>query len=360
MATSDPWESTLVAFVNNMIPTLDRVNPDTERFLPKTPNVVTTVYLLHKGFQLPLHCIARRFPNAQFAPNLFAAVRFALRDNLSQAMALLFSPGSLVVVGSRSRQQALYWSRVVAVMISSTRFPIYNVQTNQLETHILGTFMQFSNFMTHNHVGNGDLGHNLDLNAINEAYSLRSSHDEGLFPGLTCQVWLTKNYKCNCPKSRDSCKCMLSVTLFKTGKVVIPGCRTIEDMNCAFYRVRMAVARFKEGSQVRESTPSSLPDGAVQRKRAKKDTDDGEAPIYKPQTVSAIRKTTMAPILRFALDDRLAEVARLLELMPNCVTSDIVDRFKSIQPTERMPNYDEIFKALKNAEGAVAREEISL
>lgn len=326
--------------------TISRSSSENEKFHPKIVNVVTTVSLLPAGYRLPLHDIARRFSNAQFAPNCFAAVRLTLRDNLSQTTALLFSPGALVVVGSRTPCHALYWSRVVAVMISSTRFPIYNKETNQIEMHTLSSYMQFDSFRTHNYVGHGDLGHTLNLNDIHKQYSITTSHFVGLFPGLTCHVWLTKDYKCHCKTGNKKCKCKLRVLLFETGQVVLPGCKSIEDMNKVFYRVRQAVAKM-HATEMPAVTPFfHQPD---QRKRPRRDF---EFDPYKPQGLGIYRKSNLSPMIRFALDDRLEEVAYMLSLQLDPPPHDALERLSLVHPPDRMPNYETILQLLKDACGS--------
>src|SRR5690606_13285259 len=139
-------------------PILESASAEAERHLPKIPNIVTTVLLLkpNSAHRLPLSDIARSCPNAQFAPRLFAAVRITLRDNTSQATALLFAPVSMVVTGSRSEQQALYWSRVVFLRISMTRFACVD-DKGRITTEKLATRLRFDDFTIHNHVANGDL-----------------------------------------------------------------------------------------------------------------------------------------------------------------------------------------------------------
>lgn len=357
------WVKAFETLHSTIVPILDRIPAEQERLYPKIPNIVTTVSLLPPGYRLPLHEIARRLPNAQFAPNLFAAVRITLRDNLSQTTALLFSPGSMVVVGSRTEQHALYWSRIVAVMISSTRFPVYNKTNNVIEMHLLADYMRFENFKTHNYVGYGDLGLTLDLSMIYQMYSCCTDRFEGLFPGLTCRVWLTKDYTCHCTskanhKNRKSCKCILSVLLFETGKVVLPGCKSVAIMNSVFYRVRKAIDAFinvaKPTLPLTRIMNFELP---VQVKRAKR-SDDYELEPYKPQSMGITRKSTLPPIIRFALDDRLAEVAHMLSMVPECYQDadgygqTAKDRLLLLSPADQMPNYEAILNALKHAEGA--------
>lgn len=346
---TEGWEAAFENLAKNVVPTLARVSAEEERLYPKTPNLVTTVALLPPDYTLPLHSIARRFPCAQFAPNIFAAIRITLRDNASQTTALLFSTGAMVVVGSRSRQHALYWSRVVAVMISSTRFPIYNKKTNQIEMHVLADYMCFDNFKTHNFVGHGYLGHTVDLHAIYNTYPCCTDRFDGLFPGLTCHVWLTKDYACRCTaKNKKSCKCSLRVLLFDTGKVVLPGCQSIEIMNAVFYRVRKAVDTFVPTREIEKPAEVIY----EQTKRAKR-SDSYRLMPYKPQSMGTFRKSALPAIVRFAMDDRLEEVAHLLSIHPQCIqNTDVQKRMLLVEPPDRMPNYETILKLLKDAEGA--------
>ena len=86
-STQRGWEEALDALIAETRPILETTSAETERHLPKIPNIVTTVSLLkpHSTHRLPLSDIARSCPNAQFDPRLFAAVRITLRDNTSQA-----------------------------------------------------------------------------------------------------------------------------------------------------------------------------------------------------------------------------------------------------------------------------------
>jgi hypothetical protein len=69
--------------------------------------------------------------------------------------------------------------------------------------------------------------------------------------------------------------------------------------------------------------------------------------------MGTFRKSTLAPIVRFALDDRLEEVAHLLSIHPECVQgTDVQKRMLLVEPPDQMPNYATILKLLQDAEGA--------
>lgn len=361
-STQRGWEEALDALIAETRPILETTSAETERHLPKIPNIVTTVSLLkpHSTHRLPLSDIARSCPNAQFDPRLFAAVRITLRDNTSQATALLFAPGSMVVTGSRSEQQALYWSRVVFLRISMVRFACL-LDDGRIGTEHLATRLRFDDFTMHNHVANGELGYQIDLEAIRSANGLQCMHYHDLFPGLIGNVWLTPDYRCHCRganssgKNRDGCKCVLSVLFFKTGKIVIPGCKTMRDANMVFYRICRATERFKIDNHPKREAPVAAEVTLVPtvRKRAVREEEEEEV---KEESAFKRAAPALPAVFALALADRLPELNRLLRMMPGCVRDldrtgqTVLERMEAIPLQDRQPQHAAIVASLKNAD----------
>lgn len=369
------WEDALDALLAETRPILEVTSAEAEQHLPKIPNIVTTVLLLepNSAHRLPLRDIALSNHSTQFDPDLFAAVRITLRDNTSQATALLFAPGSMVVTGSRSEHQALYWSRVVFLRISMVRFACIG-DGGRIETVHLATRLRFDGFTMHNHVANGELGYQIDLEAIRAANGLQCMHYHDLFPGLIGNVWLTPDYRCHCKttrggggggKNRDSCKCVLSVLFFKTGKIVIPGCKTMRDANMVFYRICTAMERFKATLHPPPQPPppllaeaeSKVALPALRKRAARAPEEEEEEEEQKADKAVPLKRAapTLPAVFALALADRLPELVRLLSLMPKCVRDvdrgglTVLERMAMIQPQDRQPNYEAIVASLENA-----------
>lgn len=346
----EPWEAELERLESELVPTLKRSTPAEERALPKIPNLVSTVTLLQPGLRLPLADIARRLPHAQYAPRSFAACIFKMRDSVSQTTALVFAPGSMVVVGSRTRHHAIYRSFVVAMMLGHTRFPVR--EGSRVVMHRLGGRLRFDNFEVHNQVGHGQLDHRVDLRAMCDAAPLSCTHYHDLFPGLTCKVWLTRDYTCHCGEKGDRCKCVINVLVFKTGHVVIPGCRTMADINSVFYRVCHAVGRYREDVIEKPLTPTAQKEAPRERKRRRRIDPEEES---LEEELRPLPASDVTPLMRMADAGRLADATALLELLPalrderDARGRTALERLEQMAPSERTPQHVALIVFLKNS-----------
>ena len=216
-------------------PTATAEHARADRLTPSISNIVSTVHLLPAGLRMPRADVARLMPCPQYAPRSFAACIIKMRDRVSQQTSLVFGSGSVVTVGSRSRHHAIFRSKVASIIMARAQY----ARASDLAVHTLEGALRFDNTEIHNWVGHCQLDVEVDLEAMSRAYPLTCEYDEEAFPGLTCKVWLTDSYSCECRQAK--CKCVLSVLIFKTGHVVIPGCRSLREVNCIFWRVRCAV-----------------------------------------------------------------------------------------------------------------------
>ena len=122
-----------------------------------------------------------------------------------KSTALVFRTGKIVVVGTTNERDAYKAVR-------------YYRNKLKIKTKI-------RDFKVHNIVGSCSLGFNIDLNRMSE--TPRSIYTTELFPGLS----YTNN---------------ATVLLFTTGKIVITGCKTLNDMDVSYSDVLAHVQKFRK------------------------------------------------------------------------------------------------------------------
>eukprot|EP00210_Caulerpa_lentillifera_P000016 g15.t1 len=178
--------------------------------VPQLQNVVATCYL---GRRLDLKHIAMHARNAEYNPKRFAAVIMRIRD--PKTTALVFSSGKMVCTGAKSEQDVRLASRKFARIIQKLGFDD----------------AKFMDFMVQNIVGSCDVGFQIRLEGLHYKHSLFSSYEPELFPGLI--------YRMKVPK--------VVLLIFVSGKVVLTGAKTRNEIYTAFENIYPALGEFRKG-----------------------------------------------------------------------------------------------------------------
>lgn len=185
--------------------------------VPQLQNVVATVNL---ECALDLKHIALHARNAEYNPKRFAAVIMRIRDPKSTA--LIFASGKMVCTGAKSETEARMGARKYARILQK-----------------LGFAVTFKDFKVQNMVGSCDVRFPIRLEGLATAHSRFASYEPELFPGLI--------YRMQQPK--------VVLLIFVSGKVVITGAKTRDDIYNAFETMYHVLLDFKKGSGLRVAVP---------------------------------------------------------------------------------------------------------
>jgi len=167
---------------------------------PMSIRVQNVVCTFNVGCKLDLRAIATRSRNSEYNPKRFSAVIMRIREPKSTA--LVFSSGKVNVTGARSEKQALLAARKYARIIQRLKFPA-----------------QFRDFKIQNVVSSVDVRFPIRLEGLAFSQASSSSYEPEIFPGLIYRM-------------REPVKVVLLI--FVSGKVVLTGGKTTEQMNIAF------------------------------------------------------------------------------------------------------------------------------
>eukprot|EP00571_Detonula_confervacea_P013492 CAMPEP_0172306098 /NCGR_PEP_ID=MMETSP1058-20130122/7237_1 /TAXON_ID=83371 /ORGANISM="Detonula confervacea, Strain CCMP 353" /LENGTH=288 /DNA_ID=CAMNT_0013017879 /DNA_START=24 /DNA_END=890 /DNA_ORIENTATION=+ len=191
------------------------------------------------GVRLDLKQIALRCRNTEFNPRRFAAVIMRLRE--PRATALVFASGKLVITGTKSSHNSSLATKKIAYILERVGF--------QPASYI--------NFKVQNIVGTVDVGFPIRLEGVAFAHPTFSSYEPELFPGLI--------YRLVQPR--------VVLLIFVSGKVVITGAKTEEQMVeglkkvhpvlLEFRKVNVASAPGTAAAAARDGVPCLPPMGAT-------------------------------------------------------------------------------------------------
>ena len=168
-------------------------------------NIISTVNLC---CDLDLQKIAENGSNVEYRPNRFPAVITRIRE--PPTTALIFSNGKIVCTGAKSIDQSCTAARKFARKIQK-----------------LGFDVQFKNFSIKNMVGSGDLGFQLNLDALANKITLANYLPE-FFPGLNFKVGKA------------------TVLVFTSGKLIITGTKCKQEIDNVFQSVYSLLYSCKE------------------------------------------------------------------------------------------------------------------
>tara|TARA_B100000161_G_scaffold264797_1_gene238942 strand:- start:405 stop:1100 length:696 start_codon:yes stop_codon:yes gene_type:complete len=160
-------------------------------------NVVATFNLGVKHLNLRKISLEKSF--IEYNPSKFAAATLRLRSPRTTALA--FASGNMVVTGAKTEHMSRLASRKYVLVLQRHGIPVC-----------------FSKFKIQNIVASSYIPHALNLKEISEDYGTYVSYEPDLFPGL---VFRTTNPQ-------------LVFLLFRSGKIVITGARTRQQIEYTF------------------------------------------------------------------------------------------------------------------------------
>lgn len=163
-------------------------------------NVVATVNL---SSRIDQRLLCQKARNAEFNPKRFAAVIMRIREPKSTA--LIFESGKMVVLGAKSEDRARIAARKYAKIIKMCEHGA----------------VKFRDFKVNNMVGVAACDFPIRLESLVLAHAKFSSYEPELFPGLV--------YRLSKPK--------LVILIFVSGKIVITGARSYQDLHSAVEKI---------------------------------------------------------------------------------------------------------------------------
>uniref|UniRef100_A0A914Z3C0 TATA-box-binding protein n=1 Tax=Panagrolaimus superbus TaxID=310955 RepID=A0A914Z3C0_9BILA len=197
-----PMQSTIPMYIPQAI------SSTYEKPTPIIQNIVSTCNV---GTQLDLKKIAMHARNAEYNPKRFSAVVMRIRD--PRTTALIFSSGKMVVTGAKSEDASRLAARKYARIIQKLGFSVH-----------------FSDFKIQNLVGSVDVHFAIQLEGLCITHNQFSSYEPELFPGLIYRM----------------VKPRVVILIFVSGKIVITGAKTREEIGEAFEQIYPIVKGFKK------------------------------------------------------------------------------------------------------------------
>lgn len=333
------WEHTLRTLKVTPI----RKRPFVHKDAPVMVNMVSTVSILKKGYKLPLQAIATAMSAcSQFEPSQFAADIIQLTSSTSDVTVLVFSSGKLVLTATVTEVHTTYVLHVFRLIIENVQCVMRNEADGTIEMGTLAGRTVFENALTHNMVGHGDLGVNIDLRALRNANPNDVKWLPGGFPAAKCCVWLTEDNTCHCSLSERKqdedvlrvvpkllhkrCACTIKCLCFPTGRIVMTGGRSVRDINNVFYRMKELAPHFEVGIRailVRNASNHAEDDYQHTQKARKTLSEDeaisllfGSVYNFKPKRIKFKPQSANNALLHFAEAGSLAAVMQTLQMEP--------------------------------------------
>lgn len=367
--------------------------------LPTIENVVSTAMLLPKGgfYQLPLDALSRQLKCSQYAPVQFAANIIKISDSITDSTVLIFASGKIVVVASLTLQHTRYVSQLVRFIVEQVNCMVRDDAGRVYESNLMGRTV-FEDCRIHNIVGSGNLNCKIDLQAMCDAAPLACKWFPDWFPGLKCKVWLTESHSCECASSslaqareeeiknnasplprpkggaqsmelppqageddilplilgkQKKCSCAVKLLVFDSGRIVITGARSIENVNNVYFRIKRLIVHFtKDGSngvQNRLHVKNELKTLLVKTTNQVSTAVVAalqEEPKQKRAKTSAASAENQPPLLKFALAGRIKDIQTLLQFDKDpVVVKQTLHHLQQL--TEKSSVMDEIIELLK-------------
>ncbi|OHW89501.1 TATA-binding protein [Colletotrichum incanum] len=174
---------------------------------PVVQNVVVTATT---GCRLDLQLISTHARNSEYNPKRFAAVIMRIRK--PKTTALIFASGKMVVTGARAQCHAWTACKRFSQILQKLGFPT-----------------KIADFKIQNIVSSFDCKFPIRLEGIAVAKFGSVSYEPELFPGLV--------YRLQVPK--------VVVLMFASGKVVLTGAKSEDDISGAFDAIRPWLQSFR-------------------------------------------------------------------------------------------------------------------
>ncbi|RNA23947.1 TATA-box-binding [Brachionus plicatilis] len=184
------------------------LNEPTTTIVPTIQNIVSTISV---GCKLDLKKIALKARNSEYNPKRFAAL--IMRIRVPRTTALIFSSGKMVCTGAKSETESKLAARKYARIIQKLGFPA-----------------KFMDFKIQNIVGCADIQFIVRLESLHTYHTRFCSYEPEIFPGLI--------YRMLQPK--------VVLLVFVSGKVVITGAKTREEIYEAFNNLYPILRSFKK------------------------------------------------------------------------------------------------------------------
>ncbi|KAJ4719856.1 TATA-box-binding protein [Melia azedarach] len=174
---------------------------------PVIQNIVATVNL---GCKLSLKHIALHARNSEYNPNRFSAVTMRIRD--PKTTALIFASGKIVCTGAKSESAVKQAARKYARIVQKLGFPV-----------------EFKDFKIQNIVGSCDVKFPIRLERLSAWHHMFARYEPEVFPGLI--------YRMRQPH--------VTMLIFISGKVVITGAKTKEQIYAGFDNIYPVLKQFR-------------------------------------------------------------------------------------------------------------------
>lgn len=351
---------------------------------PILVNTVSTVSILPPGYRLPLQSIANALgPCCQFEPAQFAAAIIKDITSTSDATALVFSSGKIVLTATTTHLHTMYMAHVFRLNIEHVECVMQDEITN------FDGLTTFENLKPHNMVGHGDLGVKVDLRALRSANPDSVKWIPDGFPAAKCCVWLTEDNMCHCSPSpppvlpppsgggkdttpkiyikkegevlppppaaggegqgedelilhivpklfRKRCACTIKCLVFPTGRVVLTGGRSMKDINSVFYRMKALAPHFEAGTTIDILVPRDVPTSTKKKKEATTLSHDESIALllhsiydFKPKRIKKKPVNTTNLLLAFAEHGKLNSVKDTLAM----IQTDEGDEIENVKET---------------------------
>lgn len=177
-------------------------------------NLVCTCHLWSSSLPLNLNTIAKVLPQTVQGKQKFAAVNIRLADPLCTV--LLFTSGKMVLTGCKTFTDCLLASLQV---------------TKLLRKLVPGVKYKLNTLQVQNIVANADistLGASMDLNRMALEHNVCCTYQKSMFPGL---VYRARN-------------CPVVLLVFLSGKVVITGAKSTQDVEVGWQKVWPIVRQY--------------------------------------------------------------------------------------------------------------------
>lgn len=252
--------------------------------VPAIVNVVSTVSILPPGYKLPLEALSM-LSCSQFAPRQFAANILKITTSITNSTALVFQSGKIVLVSGLSCLHSVYIGQLFRLLIE--RIQCILQTTDGIRVGTLSGRTIFEQHTVHNIVGNGNLGARIDLKALRDANPGCVKWLPDGFPAAKCSVWLTETNRCCCSKKekavgdeevaevlrkviKKKCACTIKCLVFESGRIIMIGGRTVNDINSVFFRMKRLVPQYRNAAV---ATPFEQLFGSMMVHNVAADTD---------------------------------------------------------------------------------------
>lgn len=176
--------------------------------IPQIQNIVATV---NTRCKLDLKNISYNSKNSEYNPKRFYAVVMRIRE--PRTTALIFSSGKIVCVGAKCEEHSKIAARKYARIIQKLGYPV-----------------KFTDFKIRNMVASCNVGFTIRLESLTLVHHSLCSYEPELFPGAVFRLKIPK----------------IVVIIFVSGKLVLMGAKTKDDIFTAFNKIYPIVQSFKK------------------------------------------------------------------------------------------------------------------